>query len=402
MPTAQTRARGLAVAALVVTAGVHAQGNLTPAEVLKTGQFAKAYADAASSAAGGQLQATWNSFFGREDLDVGLKGVPRASTACRAEAARASDARAWLLRNARDRKVLMLNDDHMHVAPRAFVLKLLPALRKLGYSHIGFEALAPEATSTGGDLAATGYYTVEPLFAALLRNAGRLGFKVFGYESVVPSSALSADEKFRAREQGQARNIAAEVAHAPASDRFVIFAGFGHIRANVVTGGNDSRRYMASYLKEYAGIEPLTIDLTSCAYAAPEPGEMRGKVFLQRADDAPLTWGIFAGAVSGQIWLPVPDPARAEPGFYRQLLGRQVRIPAALRRGPGLVLVEGRSLDPAAVAYDRVLLRPGENLPLYLPTGHSYELVAYGEDGTLVGRARIRVAGRQAVVPGGS
>ena len=65
-----------------------------------------------------------------------------------------------------------------------------------------------------------------------------------------------------------------------------------------------------------------------------------------------------------------------------------------MRRGPGLVLVEGRSLDSAAVAYDRVLLRPGENLPLYLAAGGRFELVAYREDGTLVGREEIRVAGR--------
>ena len=389
---------GLAVALLVVMANVHAQGTLMPAEVLKTGQFAKAYAQAVDSVPSGQLQATWNSFFGREDLDLGLKGVPHASTACRSADARASDADAWLLRNSRDRRILMLNDDHMHAAPRAFLLRLLPALRKLGFTHLGFEALMPAVKPTDGNIAAAGFYTVEPLFAAVLRKAASLGFQVFGYEDL-PAPALSADAKFQAREQGQARNIAQEMARAAPSARFVIFAGFAHIRSTPLTGAGDTRRYMASYLKEYARTDPLTIDLTSCAYAAAGPGRLRGKVFLGRTGGGPLTSGNYAGAVSGQIWLPVPDTGAAQPGFYRQLLGQEVRIPAAMRRGPGLVLVEGRNLDADEVAYDRVLLRPGENLPLYLPAGRRYELVAYREDGTLIGREPIRV---QVLVPAGN
>jgi hypothetical protein len=389
MRNKRTRTLGLAVALLAVTVGVQAQGTLTPADVLKTGQFAKAYTNAVSS--GGQLQATWNSFFGREDLNVDLKGVPRPSTACRPSDAGAADAYDWLLRNTRDRKVLMLNDDHMHVAPRAFLLKLLPTLRKLGFSHIGFEALTPDAKQTDRDLAAAGFYTVEPLFAAILRNAGSLGFQIFGYESL-QSAALSAEDRFQAREQGQARNIAEEIARAAPSARFVIFAGFAHIRSKTLTGQGDTRRYMASYLKDYAGIDPLTIDLTSCAYPARSLGKLHGKVFLTREDGGPLISGNYAGAVSGQIWLP--SAGDAQPGFYRQLLGREVRIPRSMRPGPGLVLVEGRSLDSAKVAYDRVLLRPGEDLPLYLPPGRRYELVAYREDGALLGRQEIRVAGR--------
>jgi hypothetical protein len=389
--TNHTRTVRLAVALLTVTVNGHAQGTPTPAEVLRTGQFGKVYRAAIRSESTGQLQATWNSFFGRQDLDAVLHGVPHPSTECKSADADASDARAWLLRNTQDRKILMFNDDHMHVGPRAFLLQLLPQLRQLGFSHIGFEALLPEAKQGDGDLAAEGFYTVEPLFAALLRKADSLGFRIFGYESV-PSSALSADENFQAREQAQARNIEQEMARATPSARFVIFAGFAHIRSNTQTGQGDSRRYMASYLKEDTGIDPFTIDLTSCAYAARSPGKVRGQVFIQHPDGAPLTSGLFAGAVSGQIWLPIPEAGDAQPGYYRQLLGRAVRIPRSLLRGPGMVLVEGRSLDAGGVAYDRVLLRPGENLSLYLPVGHRYELVAYDEDGTLVGREPIRLA----------
>jgi hypothetical protein len=172
LSTNHTRTARLAVALLTVTVNVHAQGTPTPAEVLRTGQFGKVYRAAIRSESTGQLQATWNSFFGRQDLDAVLHGVPHPSTDCKSADDDASDARAWLLRNTQDRKILMFNDDHMHVGPRAFLLQLLPQLRRLGFSQIGFEALLPQVKQGDGDLAAEGFYTVEPLFAALPRDAG--------------------------------------------------------------------------------------------------------------------------------------------------------------------------------------------------------------------------------------
>jgi non-heme chloroperoxidase len=93
---------------------------------------------------------------------------------------------------------------------------------------------------------------------------------------------------------------------------------------------------------------------------------------------------------------PVPtadDPAAA--GFYRSSLGSAVE--AALRPDdtPVLVLAYRADQPPGEVAYDRILLRPGEQLPLYLPSG-SYRLIAHQGDGAVIGHfKRARVNGTE-------
>lgn len=92
-----------------------------------------------------------------------------------------------------------------------------------------------------------GYYTSEPQFGNLIREASRLGFTLFGYEST---------EKGRERELGQARNILTILEKDPDA-KILIHCGFGH----VVEDGHPSwGKAMAGLVGELANIDPFTID----------------------------------------------------------------------------------------------------------------------------------------------
>src|SRR5690606_4598143 len=81
----------------------------------------------------------------------------------------------------------------------------------------------------------------------LIREASRVGFTLFGYEST---------EKGRERELGQARNILTILEKDPDA-KILIHCGFGHV---VEDGHPSLGKAMAGLVGELAGIDPFTID----------------------------------------------------------------------------------------------------------------------------------------------
>jgi hypothetical protein len=95
----------------------------------------------------------------------------------------------------------------------------------------------------------TGFYSKEPQFGNLVREALRIGFTLFPYETNV------AEHNGKPREIDQATNIARYMKEHPG--RYLIYCGYDH----VIEGSHRSwGKAMAGRLKEYTGIDPLTID----------------------------------------------------------------------------------------------------------------------------------------------
>jgi hypothetical protein len=153
---------------------------------------------------------------------------------------------------ARDARLVMLNEAHHVPQHRAFAIEVLIALRELGFTHFAAETLneADAALSTRGfPTVATGFYSAEPVYGDLIRTALRLGYRVVPYEGIV-------GEGEEAREAGQARNIVERVFNADPSARLFMFAGYGHIRE----GGPGRIETVAQRLRTQTRINPLTID----------------------------------------------------------------------------------------------------------------------------------------------
>jgi hypothetical protein len=158
------------------------------------------------------------------------------------------DALSYIRENIRDKKVVMLNEQHFYPPNRIFTASLLGDLKKAGFTYLGCEGISRKGDMErdGHPSVSTGFYIEEPQYANLLRVAISLGFKIFSYES--HTSGL--DE----RERGQASNIY-EIIKADSSARIVIHSGLGHMKKDTAV-----MKLMGYYFKEISGIDAYTIN----------------------------------------------------------------------------------------------------------------------------------------------
>jgi hypothetical protein len=165
-------------------------------------------------------------------------------------------AKKIILDSAKSKKVIMLNEAH-HLTPhRIFTLDLLLDLKKLGFTHLGVEAIGLHEsnsllTQRGYPTLMSGFYLKDPHFANMIRIAIKLGYKVFRYDT-------SSGGNIKFREYNQALNIA-NVIKQDTNARIIVHAGWGHIREDTASHGG----VMAYQFKKMTGIDPFTINQAS-------------------------------------------------------------------------------------------------------------------------------------------
>lgn len=356
------------------------------ADRAEAGEFAGLLSDAPHD----QARAMLNVFFGRPDLKAGLAGLPDASRSCPSDHAEVTSGSDWVRESAGQARVLMFNENHYGLRERAFLRSILPDLREMGFTHLGLEAIEQAAVYQDGRYQpATDLYVREPLFAALLRTAESLGFEVFGYEvSPADLAGLSPGEQFERRETGQAENLWDKVRSAPDGARFLILAGWSHIAKEPLPGPDGPALWMAGRFREKSGIDPLVVDLTTCVDQLAEPGDWGGRVLLDDSGDV-LVFGADAHAFDAQIRLPAAPESELDQkeraGFYRQSLGQAFFVPdlSGTEAESVLLIARPTSAPADAAAYDRVLVRQDENMPLHLPAGE-YTIEVRAGDGSLL------------------
>ena len=163
------------------------------------------------------------------------------------------NARDFILQRAKDEKIIMINEAHHQPLHRVFTTSLLQDLYNQGYRFLGLETLAHEDTLLNErkyPLLSSGYYTQEPQFGNLVREALQIGYKLFPYETQVWGDG-------REREIQQAKNIQQMIEAHPES-KFLIHCGFEHI--NEMAGLSGWEKAMAGRVKQYTGIDPFTIN----------------------------------------------------------------------------------------------------------------------------------------------
>lgn len=157
---------------------------------------------------------------------------------------------AALLNSIDTNKVIMINEAHDRVQPRAFLLYLLPLLKARGYTYLAMETL--NRNNTNEISYSTGYYTTEPMFGEVAREALRLGCTLIPYEDSNAAKHTNLE-----RETAQAFNLWNAIKAAPETAKFIVIAGYGHIMEDIP---NDMYRTMAMEFKKISGINPFTID----------------------------------------------------------------------------------------------------------------------------------------------
>lgn len=361
-----------------------------------------------------QFLATELSFLGRP-LDAlrafpfrGVDGPHRDLPTPAAWAA--TSARDWIAAQANAYRVVMLNEAHHAPQTRVLTVALLQPLREQGYTHLAVEALVNDGTDpmpNGYPVRKTGIYTREPLFAELLREALRLGYRLVPYET--PNKP---GERQQDRESGQARLIADLLAKESRA-KVLVHAGYGHI-GEAQQDLPDAARPMAMELARMSGLPLLTIDQTSTrAYEAADidtVGQRLAKQFVVGepsvlvARDGEKAWSNKPGLYDVSVLLPAAPAGQAQRPDWLSLGGKRLAVAIDLTPCLGHMpcLAEARPIDEGddAIPTDQFMMLAASeaSTPLYLAPG-KYRLRLVGADGgTLVERS-VQVPSPSATTP---
>lgn len=265
----------------------------------------------------------------------------------------------YIVERTRGAQIVMINEAHDSPRDRRFIEDLAVELSKLDFSTYAAETLYGGEPSTPGKFAriTDGYYLNEPAFGSLYRRIAALGYKLVPYEDAAPAlQGRHFTESINARETVQSSNLINRTVRLDPSMKVLVHVGHGHNQESAARIDGREVRWMATRFKEITGIDPLTIDQTLfsadadgvCAQSS-SAGQSRD-IFIARS---PLTFD------------------RSRPVWRVAAGQRLVDVPQTLRQPGARTIYEARFANEPddAVPVDRVLVDPGEDIPLLLPPG---------------------------------
>lgn len=284
-------------------------------------------------------------------------------------------------------RAVFVNEAHASARTRAAIYTLLRPLREEGYGYLALEGLTTkpaDAATTCSDaepfddalanrgypVRKTGFYAREPIYAEIIREALRLGFKLVAYESADPAATT-----IEHRELGLARNLACVFKDDPQA-KLLVIAGFGHVAEAtdaIVPGG-----MMAARFKALTSIDPLSIDTTTLLHAGVETFHF-GEFAKERSPSQGFVlvdaMGRLYGSDSYDLVLLTPDFAGREDDEHSWLAldgaRKRMSIPAAGCGHSRPCLVEAfPAEEESGVPEDSCMLENDEETcPLFLPKG---------------------------------
>jgi hypothetical protein len=358
--------------------------------------------------------AAWvNSYLGeyRAALNSAESGSPPADPELRhsLEKYQPVDAVQAIAAAVQNRRVLMINEEHIDSSHRALTTEIIPILRKEGFRYFAAEAFGPDIESARYPKAGR-YFTDDPVFGNLIRRAIELGFTLISYD--VPSTcgaaqlksfnttgAIADDSCWEEREMGQARNLARFMETHPDA-KLVVHGGMGHIQKTELPFG----KLMALDFRELTKIDPLSIDQVYLGEA--KAGTPAYRVISAKYPDRVAPFVLQSG---GSFFLPVEaegvDLAVVHPrakyengrpvwlstGGWRkpvpinQLPAYRAAISKLRSSGTTLLQVFRTTDNPDAVPVDQILItEPLNPATLMLSDGDYRVRVVDRNDNTLV------------------
>ncbi len=323
---------------------------------------------------------------GREDLHASIRDWPGRARPCSDTNADNRSAVAEIKARAAETRIVIINEAHDQPHHRAFIQQVASSLRDVNYTVYAAETFSPfiaESQQIPYTRIRDGYYSNEPAFGELIRQVKQLGYRLAPYEHIASSTdtSLSTHERATIREEGQAENLAAIFAKLGNGQRLLVHVGYSHA-AEVPIASFDGKKlaWMAARLKTKTVMDPLTIDQTSCE-------SVDSKIHVLK--DAGR---VVPGQFDIQIAHPPTRFKRGRPEWREKQGEKPVAVPQSFLQTNTRVIIEARKhsepLD--SVPADRILLWPGEHLPLLLRPG-VYDVIAYSEEQGVVGVEKVVV-----------
>lgn len=308
--------------------------------------------------------------------------------------AQAQDAVSAIVAASRGRRVVMLNEAHTASRHRAFLARLLRALRPEGFDILtaeGFVNSKDPAWPNIRDMPRTGifpprvgFYTSDPIFADTVREAVSLGYKLEAHEWGDEQVLKSGDSKAQiaARETAQAANLEKIVTANPDS-RVLVFVGYSHLRKTPDGAGS---RWMASRFLENTGIDPLTVSQANTGSFGPHGKEipMAQAVLARFSPRAPIVvseGGVWLGARQSGADMAVFHPSLPDvdgrPGWLAaDPVRKRVMVKVPKRPAGEVVIVQAiHAHEPElAVPADQHVLAKGQDRAVLFLRPGAYRL----------------------------
>jgi hypothetical protein len=273
-----------------------------------------------------QAMMTYYSFLGDHKkslayMDKAFGGQPAAVSDSVFMDYKPVDAAEYILQKVDNQQVVMFNEAHNCGQHRAFMRDILRGLYDKGFRHLALETLIPSDSinERGYPLRIkSGFYTSEPTFGQMLREAKAVGFQVWDYEVQLPCP--SSDCK-NFREAQQTENLKRILDKDP-NGKILVWAGHGHIHEN----NDTSWQKMGFRFKKLTGIDPLTIETTALREHSEEKFEsgyyraalkktQLTKPFVMLNKDSTFITPSLKGAVDMQIFFPRTDYTNDYPDW---------------------------------------------------------------------------------------
>ncbi|HVA45893.1 MAG TPA: hypothetical protein VNH11_05850 [Pirellulales bacterium] len=313
---------------------------------------------------------------------------------------------------ARDHRIVIVNEAHHVPQHRAFILRLLPKLRAQGYKYYAAEALVEddvqELKTRGYATRGTGGYMNEPVFGDVIREALALGLTPIAYEDTSGTSLADQVDDINSRETEQCRNLTNRLFSKEPDARVIVHVGYSHAMERPEKA-KDGREivWLAARLARATGSDPLTIDQTlhtergDATLATPQwrqavkNGWLDRPVVLRHGDGAFDVTGSVAGSVDMQVLHPPTKIIEGRPDWLVTATGRvAVSIPDEVRAESVRMLVQAfiQHESDDAIPFDQALLMPGEPRPKLLLKPGEYRMVIQDERGMEILRRPLVIA----------
>lgn len=324
---------------------------------------------------------------GREDLHEQVTSWPIKAMACEQSDRLQQLPIDEIAHLASQTRIVIINEAHDRPRHREFIKRVAIAIRGVGYNVFAAETFRPDIAATMNveyARVSDGTYVDEPVFGRLVRDLKVVGYELrnYEYQHFDANDEKSQRQRVVDREEGQAENLLRILEELDENDRLLIHAGYSHASEVPIKGFGGPLAWMASRLKEKTAIDPLTVDQTDCLSDSDVPELM--------APSRRHTDGQFDLVVGH----PSPSFSQNRPNYRLSDTNRLIEVPAELLSDSSRVIVEAHIPDEPndAVPIDRLMLWPGEALPLVLPEGQ-YVLRSYSEGDENVRWVEIAVDG---------
>lgn len=158
----------------------------------------------------------------------------------------------FILNKCKNSRAVLFNENHNRTHTRYYLLELLAQLKEMGFTTLALEDLRESNQSLVKreyPILSSGFYIKEPVFAELVREAIRLGFKLLPYEQEGATHRGEASGQYLSRYLNQ-----------NSTERLIILGGYGFLYK---TNKHNYDKTVAQVLQNNFGNSIVSLDCIS-------------------------------------------------------------------------------------------------------------------------------------------